>query len=160
MANRSWVGGCQVQRRLLASMPRSARDSGNPARTAKRRTAFTHGTLLTGSTDLRAPTRHSSATGGSPGRGENGCPHWWVRRTNSGMKHSSPEFAAIAERGTILRVQVGSGLHGTAIKGQDDRDEMGICVEPPEYVVGLSRFEQYIFRTQPEGHRSGPGDLD
>ncbi|ALG13224.1 nucleotidyltransferase domain-containing protein [Kibdelosporangium phytohabitans] len=76
------------------------------------------------------------------------------------MKHSSPQFAAIAERSTILRVQVGSGVHGTAIQGQDDRDEMGICVEPPEYVVGLDKFEQYIFRTQPEGHRSGPGDLD
>lgn len=76
------------------------------------------------------------------------------------MRHSSPEFAALAEHGTILRVQVGSGVHGTAIQGQDDRDEMGICVEPPQYVVGLSRFEQYIFRTQPEGHRSGPGDLD
>ncbi|RSM67518.1 nucleotidyltransferase [Kibdelosporangium aridum] len=76
------------------------------------------------------------------------------------MKHSSPQFAAIAARSTILRVQVGSGVHGTAIQGQDDRDEMGICVEPPEYVIGLERFEQYIFRTQPEGHRSGPGDLD
>jgi hypothetical protein len=76
------------------------------------------------------------------------------------MRHSSPEFAALAEHGTILRVQVGSGVHGTAIQGQDDRDEMGICVEPPQYVVGLSRFEQYIFRTQPEGVRSGPGDLD
>ncbi|CAM3659412.1 DNA polymerase beta superfamily protein [Kibdelosporangium persicum] len=76
------------------------------------------------------------------------------------MKHSSPQFARIAERSTILRVQVGSGVHGTAIQGQDDRDEMGICVEPPEYVVGLEKFEQYIFRTQPEGHRSGPGDLD
>lgn len=76
------------------------------------------------------------------------------------MKHSSPQFAEIARRNTILRVQVGSGLHGTAVHGQDDRDEMGICVEPPEYVVGMERFEQYIFRTQPEGHRSGPGDLD
>lgn len=76
------------------------------------------------------------------------------------MKHSSPQFAAIAAQSTILRVQVGSGVHGTAIQGQDDRDEMGICVEPPEYVIGLERFEQYIFRTQPEGHRSGPGDLD
>jgi uncharacterized protein len=27
-------------------------------------------------------------------------------------------------------------------------------------VIGLDRFEQYIFRTQPEGRRSGPGDLD
>jgi hypothetical protein len=76
------------------------------------------------------------------------------------MKHDNPEFAAIAEQGTILRCQVGSGLHGTAVDGQDDRDEMGLCVEPAEYVTGLRRFEQYVFRTQPEGVRSGPGDLD
>ncbi|WP_206785290.1 DNA polymerase beta superfamily protein [Amycolatopsis sp. MtRt-6] len=76
------------------------------------------------------------------------------------MKHDNPEFAAIAEQGTILRCQVGSGLHGTAVDGQDDRDEMGLCVEPAEYVAGLRRFEQYVFRTQPEGVRSGPGDLD
>lgn len=76
------------------------------------------------------------------------------------MKHSSPVFARIAEHGTILRCQVGSGVHGIAIGGQDDRDEMGICVEPAEYVIGLRSFEQYIYRTQPEGARSGPGDLD
>jgi hypothetical protein len=46
------------------------------------------------------------------------------------------------------------------VKEQDDRDEMGICIEPREYVIGLQGFEQYITRTQPEGHRSGPGDLD
>jgi predicted nucleotidyltransferase len=67
---------------------------------------------------------------------------------------------AIADQHTILRTQVGSGLHGTAISGQDDRDEMGICVEPPEYVLGLERFDQYEFRSQPTGVRSGPGDLD
>ncbi|HLU97893.1 MAG TPA: nucleotidyltransferase domain-containing protein [Thermobifida alba] len=76
------------------------------------------------------------------------------------MKHSAPEFAAVAERHTVLRCQVGSGVHGIAVPGQDDRDEMGVCVEPPEYVIGLRPFEQYIFRTQPEGVRSGPGDLD
>ncbi|CAM3868255.1 DNA polymerase beta superfamily protein [Nocardiopsis gilva] len=76
------------------------------------------------------------------------------------MKHSSPEFAALAERGTILRCQVGSGVHGITVASQDDRDEMGICVEPPEYVIGLREFEQYIYRSQPEGVRSGPGDLD
>ena len=37
---------------------------------------------------------------------------------------------------------------------------MGLCVEPAEYVSGLQRFEQYVFRTQPDGVRSGPGDLD
>lgn len=76
------------------------------------------------------------------------------------MRHSAPEFARIAENGTILRCQVGSVVHGTSIDGQGDRDEMGICVEPREYVVGLRRFDQYIHRTQPDGARSGPGDLD
>ena len=66
----------------------------------------------------------------------------------------------LAEKGTILRAEVGSGVHGLAIKGRDDRDEMGICIEPPEYVLGLNQFEQYIYRDQPEGVRSQPGDLD
>ena len=70
------------------------------------------------------------------------------------------EYQRIAEAGTILRCLVGSGVHGLAIEAQDDRDEMGICIEPPEYVIGLRPFDQYIYRSQPEGHRSGPGDLD
>lgn len=78
----------------------------------------------------------------------------------SGGKHARDEYRRIAEAGTILRCLVGSGVHGLAIAAQDDRDEMGICIEPPEYVIGLRPFDQYIYRTQPEGHRSGPGDLD
>jgi uncharacterized protein len=78
----------------------------------------------------------------------------------SGGRHAGEEYRLIAEAGTILRCQVGSGVHGTAIAGYDDRDEMGICIEPPEYVIGLKRFEQYIYRSQPEGVRSGHGDLD
>lgn len=78
----------------------------------------------------------------------------------------------------ILRAQVGSGAHGTSVSGQDDRDEMGICLEPPEFVTGLARvpagtgattgtvaFEQYERHTawdRPGGvkNRSGAGDLD
>jgi hypothetical protein len=78
----------------------------------------------------------------------------------------------------ILRVQVGSGVHGTSITGQDDRDEMGLCLEPPQFVTGLARvpsgtgglapsvrFEQYERHTawdRPGGvaNRSGAGDLD
>lgn len=78
----------------------------------------------------------------------------------------------------ILRVQVGSGVHGTSISGQDDRDEMGICLEPARFVTGLARvprgiddtdrevdFEQYQRHTvwdNPGGlaNRSGAGDLD
>jgi hypothetical protein len=92
--------------------------------------------------------------------------------------HASEEARSIAEAGLILRVQVGSGLHGTSIDGQDDRDEMGICLEPRELVTGLGRvprgiddsgreieFEQYQRHTvwdKPGGlaNRSGAGDLD
>jgi len=76
----------------------------------------------------------------------------------------------LVERGTILRATVGSTLHGLHHGGQDDRDEMAVFVEPPEYLLGLARargirgglygFEHYVERTQPEGARSGPGDLD
>ena len=65
---------------------------------------------------------------------------------------------------------MGSTVHGLHHGGQDDRDEMAVFVEPPEYLVGLARargirgglygFEHYVERTQPEGVRSGPGDLD
>jgi hypothetical protein len=73
--------------------------------------------------------------------------------------HARPEFEQIADENTILRGQVGSGLHGVTT-GDDDRDEMGVCIEPPEYVIGNSRFEQFQWRTQPEGVRSEAGDLD
>jgi hypothetical protein len=80
------------------------------------------------------------------------------------------ESADLVERGTILRATVGSTVHGLHHGGQDDRDEMAVFVEPPEYLVGLSRaptmrgglygLEHFVERTQPEGVRSGPGDLD
>ena len=70
------------------------------------------------------------------------------------------ERRTIAERGCIIRTLVGSGLHGLALEGADDRDEMGVYIEPPEFVVGLERFEHFVYRTQPEGVRSRAGDLD
>ncbi len=66
----------------------------------------------------------------------------------------------IALDNEILRGVVGSTTHGTAIEGQDDRDEMGVFVEPPENVCGLAPCDHYIYRDQPEGVRSQPGDLD
>lgn len=68
---------------------------------------------------------------------------------------------AVAFRGEILRSVVGSGVHGIAIEGTDDHDEMGVFIEPPEYLLGVRRYrEDFIARTQPEGERSGPGDVD
>jgi uncharacterized protein len=66
----------------------------------------------------------------------------------------------IALGNEILRGVVGSTAHGTAIEGQDDRDEMAVFVEPAEFVCGLVPCDHYIYRDQPEGVRSGPGDLD
>src|SRR5438874_885859 len=61
----------------------------------------------------------------------------------------------------ILRCVVGSGLHGIAIEGTDDHDEMGVFVESAETVLGLEgRHDHDQWRTQPEGTRSGPGDTD
>jgi uncharacterized protein len=89
--------------------------------------------------------------------------------------HAGEEARRIAEAGTLLRTQVGSGVHGTAIPGQDDRDELGICAEPPRFVTGIATvrtpdgrripFEQYEVHTawaRPGGlaERSGAGDLD
>lgn len=66
----------------------------------------------------------------------------------------------IARERCILRGLVGSTVHGLSNPGTDDRDEMGVCVEPREYVLGLRRFEHCVARTQPEGAPSGPGDID
>lgn len=69
--------------------------------------------------------------------------------------------AEIATKGEILRSIVGSELHGTALEGGGDRDEMAIYIEPPEYVLGyLPRREDYVWRSQPEGARSGADDTD
>jgi uncharacterized protein len=70
------------------------------------------------------------------------------------------EHRAIAEPNLVLLGLVGSSVHGVTVDDADDRDEMGICIEPPEYVAGLRRFAQWVYRTQPEGARSGPGDVD
>lgn len=70
------------------------------------------------------------------------------------------------EGSTILRCEVGSGVHGIAQEGTDDRDEMGVCLEPMRLAVGIqATFEQYIARDAAirEGRHdapSQPGDLD
>lgn len=66
----------------------------------------------------------------------------------------------IAEEGLILESIVGSTAHGLNLPGTDDQDRMGVCIEPPEYVIGLKHFEQDVFRTKPQGVRSEHGDVD
>src|SRR5262245_26923841 len=88
------------------------------------------------------------------------------RQSTSGG--GSMDAKEMAEQGTILRGTVGSTVHGLHHGGQDDRDEMAVFIEPPEFLLGLARargirgglygFEHFVERTQPEGVRSGPGD--
>lgn len=63
---------------------------------------------------------------------------------------------------TVLLVEVGSTAHGTGIAGGEDHDELGVVVEAPAAVLGLDErgFNTVMQRTQPEGSRSGPGDVD
>src|SRR5215510_7315842 len=71
------------------------------------------------------------------------------------------------ERCTILRGLVGSTVHGLNVNdGIEDRDEMGICVEPFADAMALwDPFEQFIYRSAAEREgradaRSTAGDLD
>lgn len=81
----------------------------------------------------------------------------------------------VAELGLILRGTVGSTAHGLHVSGTDDRDEMGVAIEPPSRLIGLRPFEHHVYRTAEEraSHdpaadqrrgsrtpRSMPGDLD
>lgn len=82
----------------------------------------------------------------------------------TGVSGGSP-WREMAERRTILRAPVGSTIHGLHVEGTDDRDEMGVCIEPLKATVGFHEFEQYIYRTaaEREGKQdapSSPGDLD
>jgi predicted nucleotidyltransferase len=72
-----------------------------------------------------------------------------------------------AEACTILRGLVGSTVHGLNVNdGIEDRDEMGVCVEPIDVAMWLSEpFEQFIYRSAAEREgrqsaRSSAGDLD
>lgn len=51
-------------------------------------------------------------------------------------------------QGIILLGYRGSISHGTHQKtGLDDKDVLGICIPPKEYILGLKRFEQYEKQT-------------
>lgn len=69
------------------------------------------------------------------------------------------------QKSVILHGIVGSTAHGLSLDGSDDRDELGVCIEPLKAAFVLGRpFEQYILRTaaQREGEqaKSQAGDLD
>ena len=65
--------------------------------------------------------------------------------------HASEECRHIAERGLILKCLVGSGVHGTAVDGQDDRlRQRGLghkrSLAVREYALGIEALERFVAR--------------
>lgn len=50
----------------------------------------------------------------------------------------------IAAAVAVLLVRACSGVHGTAVGGQDDRNEMGLCLELRECVTDVSEAALHI----------------
>lgn len=73
--------------------------------------------------------------------------------------HSGERNWRTANQNLILLSEAGSRLHGINIGG-DDQDLQGVCIEPPEVMLGTQHFELYEYRTQSMGARSGEGDID
>ena len=67
----------------------------------------------------------------------------------------------VAFPGEFCRVVIGSTIHGLNVPGTDNLDLMGVKIERIDEAMGLGQpFEQHVWRTQPEGVPSGPGDVD
>lgn len=73
--------------------------------------------------------------------------------------HTTERAWRTANENLILLTQAGSRLHGVSV-GSDDEDLAGVCIEPPSVMLGMHKFDLYEYRTQPQGVRSGPGDID
>src|SRR5579885_2988046 len=54
----------------------------------------------------------------------------------------------------------GSEVHGAKVQGTDDLDVYGVFVETPEQVIGLDRFEHFVWSTSGNETRNGPDDID
>lgn len=74
--------------------------------------------------------------------------------------HTTDRCHRTANENLVLLTEVGSTLHGVGVGDQDDLDMQGVCIEPPEVVLGTRQFDQYEYRTKGQGIRSGPGDID
>lgn len=61
----------------------------------------------------------------------------------------------------LMLCEVGSTAHGTGIPGGEDLDQMGVYIEDIDKILGIMPSQKNVMqRTQPEGIRSGPGDID
>jgi predicted nucleotidyltransferase len=54
----------------------------------------------------------------------------------------------------------GSELHGAKVGQTDDTDLYGVYIEDPEYALGLSPREHFVWSTAGDDRRNGPDDVD
>lgn len=70
------------------------------------------------------------------------------------------ERRGIGKERVLLLAETGSTAHGINVSGQDDLDLIVVWAESYRQLVNKSATESQMIRTQPEGTRSGPGDID
>ena len=69
--------------------------------------------------------------------------------------------ADVMEDDLLLVTEAGSTMHGVGVGAQDDLDLVAVRIEPfAELISGQPRRQSMMVRTQPDGARSGPGDID
>jgi uncharacterized protein len=62
---------------------------------------------------------------------------------------------------TLIHLFVGgSELHGAKVGQTDDTDVYGVYIEDPEYALGLTSREHYVWSTAGNERRNGPDDVD
>lgn len=81
---------------------------------------------------------------------------WQAIAADDARHHALPETYGRE----ILRVEVGSTLHGTGLEGHEDHDEMGVFTEQPASTIGLGQHEHYIWRSAGGNNKSTPADTD
>jgi uncharacterized protein len=71
-------------------------------------------------------------------------------------KHASEANWEIANSGLAILTESGSRLFGVDMGG-DDNDLLGVCVEPAYVMLGTQSFDEYHYRSVPEGVRTPAG---
>ena len=92
------------------------------------------------------------------GEVEGGAIPYWQQLERDTNEKPLETLEALLEMPPVLTRGIYVWPWAYTVASADDRDEMGICIEPAEYVAGLRVFNQWVYRTQPEGGRARAGN--
>lgn len=147
---------------LESTLVRTRRADGGPDGQPGQLRLAHHGNSSTSFATDVAVTQCGGVRDGSPNDFPR-SPHTATVPTMSDQPNVEYGERGVALPNEILRSVVGSGLHGIAIEGTDDHDEMGVYIEPPEWVLGVERHREGLRLAETTGgssqrsrrHRSG-----